>query len=169
MFQLLFLVIGGGLAAIGFLPMRNPMLLARLAPGEEGYYQRQVLDRFARNQMRMLGMIGSYFGLVILAVALKGILRFTVLQSISDGFLILLWLSFTAAFTFGVIYLIVQLIRGRAIGFTDWFQMRKRQIELGPIDDYPAVTPRMSKESKVFTMISCLLVAGDVVVSILVR
>ena len=169
MSQLLFLVVGGGLAAIGFLAMRNPMLLARLAPGEEGYYQRQVLDRFARNQMRMLGMIGSYFGLVILTAALKGILRFRVLQSISDGFLILLWLSFTTAFGFGVVCLIVQLIRGRAIGFTDWFQMRKRQVELGPIDVYPAVTPRMSKESKVFTMIYCLLIAGNVLVSILAR
>lgn len=169
MSQLIFLVIGGGLAAIGFLAMRNPMLLARLTPGEEGYCQRQVLDRFARVQMRMLGMIGSYFGLVILTAALKGMLRLRVLQSISDGFLILLWLSFTAAFSFGVIYLIVQLIRGRVIGFTDWFQARKRQIELGPMDVHPAVTLPMSEESKVFTMIYCLLTAGNVVVSILVR
>ena len=169
MSQLFFLVIGGGLAAIGFLAMRNPMLLARLAPGEEGYYQRQVLDRFARNQMRMLGMIGSYFGLVILTAGLKGILGFQVLQSISDGFLILLWLSFVAAFGFGLIYLVVQLIQGRAIGFTEWFQMRKRQTELGPINVYPAVTPRMTKESKVFTVIYCLLIAANVLVSILVR
>jgi hypothetical protein len=149
--------------------MRNPMLFSRLAPGEDGYYQRQVLDRLARNQMRMLGMIGSYFGLVILTAVLNGILRLRLLQSVSDGFLIILWLTFTAAFGFGVIYLIVQMVRGRAIGFIDWFRMRKQQIELGPINVYPAVTPQMSKESKVFTMIYCLLIVGNIVVSILVR
>lgn len=169
MFQFLSLAIGGGLAVIGFFAMRNPMLLARLAPGEEGYYQRQILDRFARNQMRMLGMIASYFGFVILTAGLKGILRFQVLQSISDGFLILLWLSFIATFGFGVIYFIVQLIRGRAIGFIDWFHTRKRQIELGPINVHPAVTTRISKETKIFTLIYGLLIAATLGVSILVQ
>jgi hypothetical protein len=170
MSQLVFLVIGGSLTAIGFLTMRNLMLVARLAPGEEGYYQRQVLDRFARNQMRMLGMIVSYFGLVLFTAGLKGMMKLEIFQTISDGFLMLLWLSFTVAFSFGVIYLIVQLVRGRAIElFRDWFQIRRQQIELGSTNVFPAVTPRMTKESKVFTVIYCLLIAMNVVVSIFVR
>jgi hypothetical protein len=123
----------GGLAVIGILVMRNPLLLARLAPGEKGYYQRMVLDRFQRIQMRVLGMIVSFFGLVILTAGLNGMLKLEVLQTISSGFLVLLWLSFIAAIGFGLIYFVVRLVGGRASElFTDWFEMRQRQVELGP-------------------------------------
>ena len=85
MFQLLFLVIGGGLADQPA-SSRCETRCFTASPGEDGYYQRQVLDkRLARNQMRMLGMIGSYFGLVILTAVLNGILRFRLLQSVSDS------------------------------------------------------------------------------------
>ena len=52
-----------------------------------------------RNQMRMVGMIGSNFGLVIFTGALKGILEFQGLETISDRFLIFLRLSFVVGFT----------------------------------------------------------------------
>jgi hypothetical protein len=112
----------------------------------------------------------SYFGLVIFTAGLQGMLKFEVFQNISDGFLVLLWLSFIASFGFGLIYFVVQLVRGRAIElFTGWFEMRKRQIELGPIAVYPAITPRMSKESIVFTVVYCVLVVSTVVISLIVR
>jgi hypothetical protein len=50
-----FLLPGLAVAAGGFLAMRNPMLFAMLAPGEEGHYQRMVLDPFRRFGLRMLG------------------------------------------------------------------------------------------------------------------
>jgi hypothetical protein len=164
MFSVPVLLIGCGIATIGLLVMRDPMRLALLAPGAEGYYQRMVLDRYQRNQFRMLGMMVSCFGLVILTAALKGLLRFRILDSVSNGFLVLLWLLFIAAFSFGVIYSVVQLVRGRGKElFFGWFRMWRQGIELGPIAVHPAITPEMRRECIAFTAVYCLLIAVTVV------
>jgi hypothetical protein len=164
------LLVGSGVAALGFLVMRNPMRLAFLAPGQEGYYQRMVLDRFQRHQMRMLGMVSSFFGLVIFTNGLSVLLRFKVLDAVSLGMLALLWISFIATFGFGVIYLIIQVIRGR------WkealiFSVRKwrQEIALGPIAVDPAITPRMHKETVVFTVVYCLLASLPFVIALVGR
>ncbi len=164
------LLVGSGIAAIGFVVMRNPMQLALLAPGAEGYYQRMVLDPFQRLQLRMVGMVASFFGLVVLTAMLSGLLESKVFDAASGGLLVLLWLSFAATFGFGLIYFAVQLIRGRKEQLSfGWFKMWKRGRELGPISVYPPVTHRMHRESTAFTVLYCLLVALALVVAIVVR
>ncbi len=150
--------------------MRNPMLFVFLAPGTEGYYQRMVLDRRQRNQLRMLGMIFSFFGLAMLTGVLSGRLSSKIFGAISNGMLVLLWISFTSAFMFGIIYSVVQIFRGRGKElFTDWFKMYRQGIELGPIDVSPTITPRMGRESIAFTAIYCSLIALTLVVAFVAR
>jgi len=162
------LLIASAIAAMGFLVMRNPMRLAMLAPGAEGYYQRMVLDRYQRNQMRMLGMVLSFFGLMVFTGVLKGFLRSKSFDAVSTGMLVLLWLSFISVS--GLIYLIVQLIRGRWKElFFGWFRMYRRGMELGPIDVYPAITPRMRGESLWFTVIYFFLIGLTLTVALALR
>jgi hypothetical protein len=144
-------VIGAILAAFGFIIMRNPMRLAVLAPGARGYYQRMVLDTSSRNQLRILGVLVCTFGLCIGTAASAGLLKSRPLQSISDGFLVLLWLVFIYAWVRGVILLIVQLVRDR--GFGDWFQMWRTGTALGEVNSYPPITPKMRREAILFTII----------------
>jgi hypothetical protein len=113
-------VIGAILATFGFLVMRNPMRLAMFAPRARGYYQRMVLDTSSRNQLRVLGVLLCTFGLCISTAASGGLLKSRALQSVSDGFLVLLCLVFISAWGAGLILVIVQLVRRR--GFGDWFQ-----------------------------------------------
>jgi hypothetical protein len=166
----LFLIVGFGFAAFGFSVMRNPMRLAWLAPNAEGYYQRMVLDRAKRQQLRVVGMIFSFFGLMILSSALSGLLRFKILEILYEGILGLLWVSFIAVFGFGVIEFIVHLVRGRGKEhFFGSFGMWGRGIERGPIAVNLAITHQMSNESTVFTVIYCLLLALCYVVALVVR
>ena len=168
MFGALIFIIGSGIAVSGFLVMRNPMRLTLLAQSAEGYFQRMILDRLQRNQLRMVGMIISFFGLVILSMPLHG-LRFKIFDTLSEGFLVLLWFSFISTFTFGVINAAVQLVRGRGEELFDGFRMWRQGIELGPIAVYPAVTPRMCREAKAFTIAYCLLVALTFVAALVVH
>jgi hypothetical protein len=164
------LLIASAIAAIGFLVMRNPMRLTMLAPIAEGYYQRMVLDRFHRNQMRMVGMVLSFLGLMIFTGVLKGPLRSKMFDAVSSGMLVLLWLSFISVWVFGLLYAIVQLIRGRSKElFFGWFRMYRRGMELGPIDVYPAITPRMRGESLWFTLVYFFLIGLTLVVAIVLR
>lgn len=166
----LIFLIGSAIAAFGFFVMRNPMRLALLAPaGTEGYYQRMVLDPSQRNQLRIAGMVASFFGLFILTEALQGLLRFSILGTISEALLGLLWLSFIMAFVFGVVYAIAQLIRGRWKELFGGFRMWRQGIELGVIDVYPTITPRMCREAKAFTIVYCLLVVFTLAVAVVVR
>jgi len=165
-----FLLIASAIAAMGFLVMRNPMRLAMLAPIAQGYYQRIVLDRFQRNQMRMLGMVLSFFGLMIFTAALKEPFRSKIVDAVSSGMLVLLWLAFISAWVFGLIYAIVQLIRGRwKEFFFGWFRMYRQGMELGPIDVYPAITPQMRRESLWFTVVYFFLIGLSLVVAIALR
>jgi hypothetical protein len=164
------LLIAFAIAALGFLVMRNPMLLAMLAPGAEGYYQRMVLDRYQRNQMRIVGMVLSFFGLMLFTSVLKGFSRSKGFDAVSTGMLVLLWFSFISAWVSGLIYLMVQLIRGRWKElFFGWFRMYRRGIELGPIDVYPAVTPRMRVETLWFTVVYFFLIGLTLTVALTVR
>jgi hypothetical protein len=170
MATVLILFVGSGIATIGFLVMRNPMHLAVLGPGAEGYYQRMVLDRFQRNQIRMFGMFLSFFGLMIFSSALRGLLSSKIFDRVSNGMLVLLWRSFISIWVFGLIYAVAQLIRGRwKAAFFSWFRIYRQGTELGQIDVYPAVTPRMRRKRLGFTVVYFFLVGLTLVVALAVR
>ena len=90
-------VIGIALVGFSFLVMRNPVKLVLLAPGEEGYYQRLVLDRSSRVGLRGLGMGVSLFGSVILTAALGAFSGLQFLKVVSDGLLTLMTFLFLGA------------------------------------------------------------------------
>lgn len=144
-------VIGVILATFGFLVMRNPMRLAVLAPRARGYYQRMVLEISSRNQLRILGVLVCTLGLCIGTAASGGLLKAHVLQSISDAFLVLLWVVFILAWVSGLILAIVQFVRGRGCG--DWFEIWRKSAVLGEVNVYPPVTPKMRREAILFTLI----------------
>ena len=105
-------VIGLLVATFGFLVMRNPMRLALLAPGQEGYDQRLVLDTSSRNGLRMLERWFCVVGAVIMTAALGGVLKLNFLKSASDRLLILRWLIFAGAFVSGLVQTVKQTIKG---------------------------------------------------------
>lgn len=152
------------LGCCGFLAMQNPMRFAVIAPGAEGYYQRMVLDRWQRIPMRILGSLVSLFGLVIFTAALGRLLKFRPLNAASSGLPVLLWAVFIGAWVFGTVSIVVQLIRRRGLGWADCFETWRRGVQLGPIAVYPPVTSAMQRESRVFTVGFCLLVAAATVV-----
>ena len=148
-------IIGLAVGVLGFVVMRDPMKLSLLAPGQEGYYQRAVLDRWQRISLRILGVLVSLFGMVILSAALSSSLKIHALNNVSNGFLAELGLLFILAWVIGLVVTIVQAIRGQLF---DWFRSWRRGILLGPIDVYPPITPAMQKESRAFTIGFCVLV-----------
>jgi hypothetical protein len=156
-------VIGFALVGFGFLVMRNPVKLVLLAPGEEGYYQRLVLDRSSRVGLRVLGMGVSLFGSVILTAALGGFSGLHFFKVVSDGLLTLMTLLFLGAWGFGALYSIVQLFRGRFEGWSDWVRRRRVEIELGPIAVYPPATAAMRNEANAFTVGFFVIVVISVV------
>jgi len=166
------LCIGCGVAFLGFAAMREPMrftLFGAYSPQVEGYYQRMVLDRRYRIQLRMVGIVFSFFGLMILMVGFNGLLRFRFVHILSDAFLVLLWLSFVSAFGFGLIDAIIQVIRGRGGELIfGWYRMWKQSVELGPVAALPIFMPRMEKERKVFTIVYCVLVVSTLALAILI-
>lgn len=167
---LIAVLVGSGVTALGILVMRNPMHLALLSPGSRGYYQRMVLDRSQRLQLRAVGMWASFFGLVVLTGVLSGALSSKILDTLSYELRVLLSLLFIAAFGFGIIHAVVQLLRGRGKEvFGGWFTMWRRGIELGPIVVYPDVTFRMRSESRMFTIAYCVLVAITLVVALVIQ
>ncbi len=145
-------------AIFGFLVMRNPIRLSILAPREEGYYQRMVLDASSRNSLRAFGMLVCLFGSSIAASALAATFKTRILQHISKELWALMGLSFLAMWCIGVGAAIWQAFRGKSLGWSEWFQMRKKAIELGPIDVFPPITPRMRREALMFTVGFLILV-----------
>src|ERR1700686_5786354 len=97
-------IIGFALVGFGFIVMRNPGKLGLFAPGEEGYYQRLVLDRPSRVGLRGLGMGMSLFGSVILTAALGAFPRLQLLRIVSDGLLTLMTPFFLRAWGFGALF-----------------------------------------------------------------
>lgn len=158
------IISGLAVGAFGFVVMRNPMKLCLLAPGQEGYYQRAVLDRWQRLSLRLLGILMSLFGMVILSASLGGWLKVQALSAVSDGLLLELGLLFASAWVLGLSLTIVQAIRGELF---DWFRMWKQGILLGPIRVYPPITPAIEKESLAFTVGFCMLVSFAIGAAIL--
>jgi hypothetical protein len=147
-------VLGLTVGVLGFIMMRDPMKLSLLAPGQEGYYQRMVLDRWSRISLRILGVLVSLFGMVIFSAALGGWIRVRALSAVSDGLLVEMGLLFIAGWVLGLILTVVQTIRGQLF---DWFRFWKQSILLGPINVCPPMTPAMVKESRAFTVGFCVL------------
>lgn len=146
---------GLAVAACGFVVMRDPMKLSILAPGEVGYYQRMVLDRWSRIPMRLFGLLTSLFGLVIFSAATAALLKVSILKGLSDGLMVEVGLLFAISWVFGAIMFVVQAIRGHAL---DWFKLRRRGIELGPVT--VCLPPSsMVLESRLFTLGFSVLVA----------
>ena len=163
----LFFIIGCGLAIFGFATMQHPIhfpLVGYFSPQVVGYYQRMVLDRDQRNQLRLLGMLISFFGWEILTRALDGLLKLEFVQAVSEGFGGLLMLSFIAVFVFGLIRAIAEGIRGRGAELMfGWRKVWKESMELGPVA-FDAAETRMAKERQVFTAAYSVLVASTVLV-----
>jgi hypothetical protein len=144
--------IGLPIAIFGFLVMRDPMRLSIFAPGEEGYYQRMVLDTSTRNSLRAFGVLICLFGAGIGTAGLAATFKAPVLRTMSSGLWALMGLLFLALWCYGVGAAIWQTLRGKSLGWSDWFQTRRRAIELGPIDVFPPITTQMRKEALVFTI-----------------
>jgi hypothetical protein len=142
------LLIGLSVGTFGFLVMRNPMRLA-LVSWQKGYYQRMVLDTTMRNQLRVLGVLVCLFGTSIFAASLGSALKLSFLTAVSEGFWVLMGLIFFAAWGVGLILAIRQLIKGELF---NWWRRWKVSAELGPIDVFPPVTPKMQREARFFTI-----------------
>ena len=163
-------IIGAILASFGFLVMRNPMRLAVLGafdPTTRGYYQRMVLDTFMRNQMRIMGALACTLGLVVGTAASGALIKSRVLQSVSDGLLLLLWFVFGSAWVVGLIHLVIDLVRGRGLG--GWFQMWRASAEMGEIDVSPFPTPKMQREAIFFTIAFCVLLCITLTLTLMWR
>ena len=144
-------LIGLALAVFGFAAMRDPMRLNLnpFFPGAKGYYQRMVLDTTMRIQLRVLGVLVCLFGSRFFTASLGSALRLSSLSTASEGLWVLMGLVFFAAWGVGLILGIRQLIKGELF---DWWRMWKVSAELGPIDCFPPVTPKMQKEARFFTI-----------------
>ena len=144
-------LIGLVLAVFGFAAMRDPMRLNLnpFLPGAKGYYQRMVLDTTMRIQLRVLGVLVSLFGASIFTAMLGSAMRMSSLNAASEGLWVLMGVIFFAAWGVGLVLAIRQLIRGELF---DWWRMWKVSAELGPINVFPPVTPRMQKEARFFTI-----------------
>ena len=151
------LVIGLALAVFGFAAMRNPMRLNLLSfsPSAEGYYQRLVLDTSTRNQLRVLGALVCLFGSGIFTASLGTAPRIRSLNAVSDGLWMLMGCIFFCAWGIGLILLVWQLFEAQTF---DWFQAWKSAAQLGPIEVFPPITPKMRREAQLSTL--ALLILG---------
>ena len=59
-------------------------------------------------------------------------------------------LIFFVAFGFGLILAVVQLFKGQLF---DWFRIWRVSAQLGPIEVFPSITPKMRREANLFTVI----------------
>src|SRR5580658_10402797 len=108
-------IIGLALGVLGFMVMRDPMRLSVLSPGEQGYYQRLVFDRWPRISLRIVGVLGSLLGMVIFSAALGALLRVRALSVVSDGLLVEMGILFLGAWVAGVVLFTVKAFRGQAL------------------------------------------------------
>ncbi|MGA8431464.1 MAG: hypothetical protein WB729_16695 [Candidatus Sulfotelmatobacter sp.] len=131
------------------------MKLSLLALGQEGYYQRLVLDQWQRIGLRLFGAVLSFFGMALFFGALASLLRVNILSVLAETLFVEMGLLFVAAWVLGLILAVVQAIRGQ---FFDWYRMWKQARTLGPINVYPTKTPAMEREARVFSAAFCLLV-----------
>lgn len=158
------LSIGLLLAVFGFAAMRNPMRL-NLRPSwpiAEGYYQRLVLDTSTRNQLRVLGALVCLFGSSIFTASVGAALKIRAFDAVSEGLWILMGCIFLCAWATGFILFVWQLFKGQSF---DWFQAWKSAAQLGPIDVFPPITPKMRREAQLSTLIlltlACIAALGS--------
>jgi len=144
--------LGLPIAIFGFLVMRNPMRLSILAPGEKGYYQRAFFDASSRNSVRGLGMLICLFGASIATDGLGATFNAHPLHAVSKALTALMGLTFLVLWCLGVGFAIWRALRGKSLGWSDWFQLRRKGMELGEIDVFPPITPQMQREATVFTI-----------------
>ncbi len=145
--------------------MRNPMRLNLnpFSPGAKGYFQRMVLDTTMRIQLRVLGVVLCLFGGSIFTALLGSALRVSSLNAVSEGLWVLMGLIFFAAWGAGLILAIRQLIRGELF---NWWRMWKVSADLGPIDVFPPVTPKMQLEARFFTIVLLSLALLSVIAAL---
>lgn len=158
-------LIGLALAVFGFAAMRDPMRLNLnpFSPSAKGYYQRMVLDTTIRIQLRVLGALVCLFGSSILTASLGSALRLSSLGAMSEGLWVLLGLIFFAAWGVGLVLAIRQLIRGELF---NWWRLWKVSAELGPVDVFPPVTPKMQGEVRFFTIALLVLALISVIAAL---
>jgi len=158
-------LVGLAVAAFGFAAMRDPMRLNLnpFSPTAQGYYQRMVLDTSTRNQLRVLGALICLFGSGIFTGSLAAALKSHWLDAISDGLWALMGCIFLGAWSIGVILFVYQLFNGQSF---DWFKAWRVAAQLGPVDVFPPVTPKMRQEAQIFTMALLTLVSVASLVSL---
>jgi hypothetical protein len=98
------------------------------------------------------------FGAGIATAGLAATFKAPALRAMSNGLWAMMGLLFLSLWCYGVGAAIWQTLRGKSLGWSDWFQSRRRAIELGPIDVFPSITPQMRKEALVFTVGFVILV-----------
>jgi hypothetical protein len=134
-------------------------------PGAEGYYQRMVLDTPTRNGLRVLGALVCLFGSSIFTAGLGAALKLRFLSTISGGFWALLCFVFVCAWVTGAILSIWQLYKGQTF---NWFQALKVSAQMGPVDVFPPITPKMRREARICTVV-LLTLAGIAALASLLR
>jgi len=77
--------------------------------------------------------------------------RAHILDAISQGLWVLMGLIFLVCWCGGVVFAIWQVSRGRSL---DWLQMWRLSAQLGPVNMFPPVTPRMQKEAMLSQWVS---------------
>jgi hypothetical protein len=161
-------LIGLAVAVFGFAAMRNPMRLNLnpFSPSAKGYYQRMVLDTTMRIQLRVFGVLVCLFGSGIFTSFLGSALRVGWLNTVSQGLWVLMGSIFFAAWGVGLILAIRQLIKGELF---NWWRMWKVSADLGPIDAFPPVTPKMQREARFFTIALLSLALISVVAALFHR
>ena len=163
-------LIGLVLAVLGFAAMRDPMRLNLnpFSPSAKGYYQRMVLDTTMRIQLRVLGVLVCLFGSSIFTASIGSALRLSSLNTVSEGLWVLMELIFFAAWGVGLTLAIRQLIKGELFKF-NWWRMWKVSAELGPIDAFPPVTPKMQREARYFTIALFFLALISVIAALFLQ
>jgi hypothetical protein len=117
-----------------------------------------VLDASSHNSLRASGRLVCLFGTGIAASALAATFKTRALHDISTGLWALMSFAFLAMWCFGIGFVIWQALRGKSVGWSEWFQTRKKGIVLGPIVVFPSITPQMRKEALMFTVGRLVLV-----------
>jgi len=150
--------------------MRNPMVLTSMALGSKGYYQRMLLDRAQRNQMRAMSMIFSILGLMFLTQALSSLVHYRSVETVANGMLILLWVTFAASVCLAAGFTIVQSIRGRwKQALFGWFTQSRQDTEGGSLRTDPVTALRFQKETVFFTVIYCVLISLPILFAVVFR
>lgn len=112
-----------------------------------------------------MGALICSFGLTAGTGILSAITMSALLDSISNGFLVLLATIFCCVFLYGI----VTWILGKGQSMDDWFQQWRTSAMLGEIEMYPATTPKMAREARIFTIAFVLVVLLTVLLAVAFR